>query len=201
MFEFILLALAIKLLFDGLGWHLTRQRWLLAGWLALGWMPVVEDLWYGQFSLFLLVLWLCSWRALRQGHDAQGGAILGLMMTMKLVGWPLVLWLAWQRRWRGVLAAALSASALHGLAIALHGWEMVRDYYFKYGPLVSAIYRVGDLNLSLMTFGRRLFSAFGRELYCDAAVAFVVAGQCGGRRLAFADAGAGAIWRATAQTL
>ena len=160
-FELICLAVAIKLLFDGLGWSLTGRRWLLAFWLALGWMPIVEDLWFGQFSLFLLVLWLCSWRALRQGRDEYGGAVLGLMMTLKLVGWPLVLWLAWQRRWRGVFAAALSVGVLHGLAIALHGWGMVRDYYFKYGPMVSAIYRVGDLNLSLMTFGRRFFSAFG----------------------------------------
>lgn len=159
--ELLFLALAMKLLFDGLGWTLTPRHWLLAFWLALGWMPIVEDLWYGQFSLILLVLWLCTWRALRANQDVWGGVCLGAMMTLKLIGWPLVLWLAWQRRWRGVFAAALAAGSLHVAAIALHGWPMVRDYYFKYGPMISAMYRVGDLNFSLMTFGRRLFSAFG----------------------------------------
>lgn len=159
--ELILLALAIKLLFDGLGWKLSWQRWLLAFWFALGWMPIVEDLWFGQFSIMLLVLWLCSWRALQQSRDGLSGVAIGVMMTLKLAGWPLILWLACQRRWRAVFAAALTAGSLHLTAIALHGWPMTRDYYFKYGPMVSAVYRIADFNHSLMTFGWRAFAPFG----------------------------------------
>ena len=161
IFELLCLALALKLLFRGLGIPLPPHRWAVAFFCAFAWMPVIDDLWFGQFNLVLLVLWLGSWLALRAGHEQRGGALLGLLMTLKLAGWPVILWLAWQRRWRSVIAASLTVGLLHAAMIALHGWPLVRDYYFKYGPLVSALYRVRDYNLSLWTFGDRLFTPFG----------------------------------------
>ena len=161
IFELVCLAAAVRLLLHGLGVPWSWRRGAALSFFAFAWMPIADDLWYGQFSLFLTVLWLSAWLVLRAGREAQGGALLGLMMALKLVGWPVVLWLAWQRRWRSVGAAALTIGFMHGLAIALHGWPMVRDYYLKYGPLVSAIYRMSDANLSLWTFGARLFLPFG----------------------------------------
>jgi hypothetical protein len=41
---------------------------------------------------------------------------------------------------------------------------MVRDYYLKVGPQVSALYRVRDHNLSVWTIGQRLFGQSGYYL-------------------------------------
>jgi hypothetical protein len=85
-------------------------------------------------------------------------------MLLKLAGWPIVLWLALQRRWRGVRGAGLVWALAHLLAIGLHGWGMVRDYYLKVGPQIGALYRVRELNLSLWTLGQRLFAKSGYHL-------------------------------------
>jgi Glycosyltransferase family 87 len=161
LFELVCLVVAVRLLLLGLGVELSPQRWLIGCGVALAWIPVVDDLFLGQFSLCLLVMWLCVWHALRDEQDARGGLWLGVMITLKLVGWPVVLWLAWRRRWRGVLAAGAMAAALHLVAIGLHGWTTMRDYYLKVGPLVSAFYRTHDANYSLWTFGARMFAPFG----------------------------------------
>jgi hypothetical protein len=47
------------------------------------------------------------------------------------------------------------------LAIELYGWPVVRDYYLKVGPQVSAIYRVWEANFSSWTIGQRLFAVSG----------------------------------------
>jgi hypothetical protein len=123
----------------------------------------MELLW-GQLNLCLLVLFLIAWQALRQGKDWMGGTLLGSLLLLKLAGWPIVLWLAFKRRWRAVWAAGLFCAGGHLLAIGLHGWGMVRDYYLKVGPQVSALYRVRDHNLSVWTIGQRLFAQSGYYL-------------------------------------
>jgi hypothetical protein len=85
------------------------------------------------------------------------------MLTLKLTGWPIILFLLLQRRWRAVIAAGGAVSLLHVLAMGGHGWALVRDYYLKVGPLVSAHYRGHDANPSLWTFGERLFAEFGNN--------------------------------------
>lgn len=145
----------------GLNWGWRARLGVLV--LALGWAPVMQDLWFGQFSLVLLVLLLGAWLALRQGQDWRGGVWLGCMVTLKLTGWPIVLFLLWRRRWTAVWSAGLTVVALHGLQVALHGWTLVSDYYLKIGPQVSAHYRLRDPNASLWTFGQRLFAEFGNN--------------------------------------
>jgi hypothetical protein len=121
-------------------------------------------LWWAQLNLCLLVLFLLAWRALRQGKDELGGALLGSLLLLKLAGWPIVLWLALQRRWRTVWLAGLVWVAAHLLAIGLHGLGMVLDYYIKVGPHVNAIYRVRELNYSVWTIGQRLFTESGHYI-------------------------------------
>lgn len=160
-FELMCLALAVALLLHNLELPVTLRHGAFGMVLGLAWMPVIDDLGLGQFSVFLLVLWLLTWRDLRSRHEARAGLWLGIMIVTKLVGWPIVIWLAWRRRWRGVMAAIATTTLLQLLAVALHGWTTVRDYYVKVGPLVSGIYRTHDANYSLWTFGARLFAPFG----------------------------------------
>ncbi len=161
VFELCCLAAAVALFFRVLKLKFDWRYWLLATFLALGWVPVLDDLWLGQFSLCLLVLFLCVWLRLREGREVFGGLLLGVLMTLKLTGWPVVLWLAWRRRWGAVIMAVATFVDAHLLAIHFHGWALVRDYYLKVGPQVGAIYQTHDANFSAWTLGQRLFAVSG----------------------------------------
>jgi hypothetical protein len=135
------------------------QLWRVAICLLVGlaWPPLATELWYGQLSLCLVALFLGAWLALREGRELTGGALLGSLAVLKLMGGPVLLWLAWQRRWRAVGAAAAVWLGAHALAVGVHGWALVHTYYFTVGPQVSALYRTQEFNLSLWTLGQRLF--------------------------------------------
>ena len=163
LFQLGCLALSVVLLLRILGLAWRKPRVVAISFLMLGWWPLILDLWFGQLNLCLLVLFLAAWRVLRRRKDVSGGALLGSLLLLKMAGWPIVLWLALQRRWRAVWAAGLFWAAAHLLAIGLHGWEMVRDYYLKVGPQVGAIYHVREINLSAWTIGQRLFNESGQD--------------------------------------
>ncbi len=164
LFQLICLAISIALLLRILGLASGWRRIAVIYFLALGWWPLILELSWGQLNLCLLVLFLGAWQALRQEKDWLGGAFLGGLLLVKLVGWPIVLWLALRRRWRAVWAAGLLWAGANALAIGLYGWVMVRDYYLKVGPQVSAIYRAFFVNISVWTIGQRLFGKFGQSL-------------------------------------
>jgi Glycosyltransferase family 87 len=82
---------------------------------ALGWGPVIEELWLGQLSSCLLLLLLGSWLLIREGGDIRGGVLLGAVVALKLMAWPIVLFLALRRKWNAVLAAG-ATTALANLA-------------------------------------------------------------------------------------
>lgn len=151
----LLAALILWMKLSGTPW--TWRRGLCASVVLLAWTPLAAELVFGQFALPMLALFLAAWLALRVGKDVLGGALLGSIVVLKLMGWPLLLWLAWRRRWRVIGAAATVWLSAHALAVGLHGWPLVRDYYLKVGPQVSAIYRPFDFNFSVWTIGERLF--------------------------------------------
>lgn len=159
--EIICLTATVYLLLRNLDIAVTPRRWALGFVIGCAWTPVITDLWLGQFNIFLLVFWLLAWAALRQMREARAGIWLGAMIAFKLTGWPVVLWFAVQRRWRGVMTAGATALLLELLAVALHGRATVRDYFVKIGPQVGAYYRLDDANFSLWTFGVRCFAPFG----------------------------------------
>jgi hypothetical protein len=157
VFEIICLLIALLLWQRLMGYPKTLLDWALGLTLLCAWYPLALELWFAQLSICLLPLFLAAWLALRKGRELTGGLYLGALVVLKLMGWPILLWLAWQRRWRAVAAAAAFWLGAHGLAVSLHGWVMVRDYYLKVGPLVGFLYRNHDANLSLWTVGQRLF--------------------------------------------
>lgn len=161
VFELCCLGITVALFFRALELEFQWRQWALACFLALGWVPVLDDLWLGQFSLCLLALFMGAWVCLRENKDWQGGLLLGVLMTLKLTGWPIVLFLALRRRWRSAFAAGACFATLHLIAITVHGWVLVRDYYLKVGPQLSAHYRPHDANFSLWTIGTRLFTESG----------------------------------------
>jgi len=119
--------------------------------------PVIEELWIGQFNLLLLPFFCAAWIDLRKGREACGGIWLGLLLALKLTGWPIVIYLGLCRRWRAVVAAGavvVTANLLSGVVI---GFGALRDYYSKVGPQVALIYRNHYANFSAYGLGRRIF--------------------------------------------
>jgi hypothetical protein len=155
------LVFSIKLLLRVLNSALGIRYALTISFLLLGWRPLMLELWWSQLNLLLLLLFLLAWHALRRGKDNLGGALLGSLLLLKFAGWPIVLWLVLMRRWRAVWLAGVVWVVAHLLAIGLHGWGIVFDYYFKVVPQVNAIYRARELNYSAWTIGQRLFTESG----------------------------------------
>jgi hypothetical protein len=154
---------SILLLARWWGKPLRASRAALCLGVALGWTPVVEDCWFGQFTTLLLLMTIGAWLALRDGKDTVGGALLGGLMAIKLAGWPVVIFLALRGRWRAVIAALGVAAAANLLSAAVLGFDRVWEYYLTIGPMVSAIYKTNDVNYSAWTWGVRLFAGFGKN--------------------------------------
>lgn len=155
------LAAATILLLRWWGAPVTTLR--VAGLLALavGWIPVIEELWQGQLGACLLLLLVSAWLALRKGQDVRGGALLGGLIALKMTAWPIVVFLLLRRRWQSVLAAAAVVLMAHLVASAVLGGGCVQEYYQHVGPQIASLYRTYDCSYSAWTVGVRLFAGFG----------------------------------------
>ncbi|MGH9840240.1 MAG: glycosyltransferase family 87 protein [Blastocatellia bacterium] len=140
-------------------WHVV-----LICWAALGWSPVWEDLVIGQTNLPLLLLLIVMWQALRKGEEILGGVILGCVIALKLMAWPILIFLCLRRRWKSVFATFASAILLNLIALGAIGANGMRNYYFEVGPLLSSLYRAHSDNFSAWTIGWRLFSGTGSNV-------------------------------------
>jgi hypothetical protein len=169
--ELLCLTGAIILLMEWWGARITTVRLVIALGAALGWMPVIEELWLGQFSAMLLLLLLAAWSALRKEQDGKAGAFLGLMLALKFSGWPLLLFLLIRRRWNAVIAAGIVFLLANLIPLFCLGIQCVSEYYLKVAPLISEIYRHHEGNLSAWTIGQRVFNGFGVNMYLQPLVA------------------------------
>jgi Glycosyltransferase family 87 len=126
--------------------------------------PFQEELFYGQLTSLLLIFLMGACLALGKHKDGLGGIYLGSALAIKLIAWPLVLFLALRKRWRAAITA-LTTFALANLAAAWFiGLEGLRDYYLKVGPSVSTLCRAHAGNSSLCSIGWRLFEGTGSSL-------------------------------------
>jgi hypothetical protein len=83
-------------------------------------MPTISAIHLGTVTLVLVLGVALLWRW--RDHAVRAGIVLGLVVALKLVLWPLVLWLVITRRFKGALVAA-GSSLFFLLApwIPLHG--------------------------------------------------------------------------------
>jgi hypothetical protein len=162
IFEIVCVFAAAHLLVGGL----SSPHWaktLACGALLLCWHPFWEELGIGQINTPLLVLLAAAWRDLRAGRDARGGVWLGLMIALKMMAWPLVIYLLLKRRWRAAAAVGAAAAAAYGGAALLIGAGHFADYFRQVGG-VTALYRHNGGNISLWSVGYRLFEGTRGEV-------------------------------------
>jgi hypothetical protein len=159
--ELTWLLITLLLLLRWWGTSLNPIKVALLFALSALWMPVNEELWQGQFMSCLMLLLVAAWLALRAGKQLLGGALLGGLIVIKMIGWPIVLFLALRRQWRSAGAAAVVIIAANLLATAVLGVTVVTNYYLKVGPLDAKIWRPAEGNLSAWAWGVRLFEGAG----------------------------------------
>lgn len=88
---------------------------------ALSFLPVFVALTQGQTSIFLLAVFTATFLALRRGRDGLAGALLALSLVKAPYLAPILVVLAVRRRWRCLIALALSATGLLVVPMAIMG--------------------------------------------------------------------------------
>jgi hypothetical protein len=160
LFELICLAMATFLLFRLSG----RARPLLVlvcFFLLLGWPPVWKDLILGQLGSFLFLLLTGLVFAAQHEYRRSVGILLGSVMAMKFIGWPIALFYLIRKRWDIVFIAGGTLLGWNLLASALCGPRTVLTYYLEIGRNVAPLYRAHEENFSLWSLGWRLFEGTG----------------------------------------
>jgi hypothetical protein len=102
--------------------------------------------------------------------------LLGAIFALKLMAWPILIFLLVRKRWSAVAAAGVVVVGANCAAAALVGLGTVWTYYRNIGPSVAALYRNNAANFSLWSLGWRLFEGTGSNVvYSIAAPPLVLA--------------------------
>lgn len=162
--------------------------------LAFTWPPALDAVETGNVTILLALTAAVAWRW-RDRPDSSGTA-LGVGLALKLVLWPLAVWLAATRRVRAIVWAVVA-----GIVVVLASWAVVRfDGLWEYPdllrrlsevmePLSYSVYALAlDLGLPSLV-ARVLWLALGITLLAG----IVVLGRRGDDRAAFALALAAAV--------
>lgn len=168
VFEIICIALSLSIL---LKWSRVKRRFciLMIGLLAIFvWNPFWEELVFGQLMTILLLLLLLSWQSFCVGCPIRGGVLLGIVISLKLVVWPILLFLALINNWRAVFASITAILMINVASMLLLGYETILLYYCSVGGMISKLYRGFVSNFSLWTVGFRLFEGTGSPVIAGA---------------------------------
>lgn len=125
---------------------------------AVAWPPIYFDLSLGQLMLPQLLFLTLAWLTLRSKRDVIGGMLLGLIIAIKLIAWPLLIFLLIRKRFKAVLAGAGILMVTNVIALLLMGVKPVASYYLKNSPEIASLYSNNAFNFSAWTVGPRLFA-------------------------------------------
>ncbi len=159
--ELVCLGLAMILILRHFGGSLVPKPVLITALIFVVWKPVYLDLYFGQMMLLALLLLTLTWLSLRERRDIVGGALLGILLALKLYAWPIVLFLLLKQRMRAVAATVLVFLILHLIAASVIGGDLIVDYYLRVGSAVATIYRTDAANFSAWSIGYRMFGWWG----------------------------------------
>jgi hypothetical protein len=100
--------------------------------------PTRAQMIQGQMYCVLLALHVTAWCAHLTHRDRVTGAALGLAMALKLSGWPILLLLLLERRWRAAAWAGGCAAACVAASLPRTGLEVWRDLLLSRIPSIFA---------------------------------------------------------------
>lgn len=137
---------------------------LLIAILFLGWHPFLEELIYAQIMILLLILFTLAWQFLRRDKDVLGGVFLGLVIALKLIAWPVAIFLLLKRKWKAVMATGFSVVMTNVISGMIIGFDTFFSYYLNIVRSATTHYAAFAYNFSLWTVGQRLFKGTGSEI-------------------------------------
>ena len=91
----------------------------------------------GQYYLFILLLLICGIGCLLRGRDALGGALIGLIFTLKLYTAPFLLLFAVRRQWKAAGGFLAVVAAITAVAVAIFGPHAI--WYFATTVLLRGL--------------------------------------------------------------
>jgi len=156
LFELVCLFSSVVLLLRYLEVQKRVTVASLSALLILTWLPIEAELVMGQWTAFLLLLLVGTWRALLSRKDFQGGILLGSAIAVKLIPWPILIFLMVRKNWRTAFTAITTISIANVAAAMLMGIDRTAQYYLKVGTSVLQTYHASIGNFSLWTIGWRM---------------------------------------------
>jgi hypothetical protein len=127
----------------------------------LAWQPLTMDLFRGQMMLTILLLLTLTWLAFRSRQDVKAGIFLGVALTLKFYGWPILLLFILTRRWKAVFASASLFVFCNVLMALWLGLDVLRNYVQNVAPGIAQIWVTDLYNFSVLSVGYRLFGQAG----------------------------------------
>lgn len=118
---------------------------LMARIAAMPWLPgaiiflgtgfgLINNFLFGQMYLLLLATLASGIYLQQRGHAIAAGVMLGLMIPMKYVGAFFLIYYAWKKEWRTVLAGICTSAVIVLLAVWLAGFEIFRVFAVEVLP-------------------------------------------------------------------
>lgn len=95
---------------------------------AFAFFPVLDCLLQGQDSILLLLLFGLAFASLKRERDYAAGAWLGLGLFRFQLVLPLLLVLAYQRKWRTLAGCAAVGAGLAAVSAGVVGWRGLLNY-------------------------------------------------------------------------
>lgn len=121
------LVVVVRLIGDGRAWVPTIGLMALA-------TCFPNNLAMGQANIPVLLLALLGLLQVSKGREYGGGVLVGLAVAMKLSPALLVIWLAFQGRWRTVVGAVLGLGGLMAASVLMHGWSPWYVFFIEVLP-------------------------------------------------------------------
>ncbi len=95
---------------------------------AFAFFPVLDCLLQGQDSILLLLLFGLTFASLKKERDYAAGAWLGLGLFRFQLVLPLLVVLAYQRKWKSIAGCAAVGTGLAAVSATLVGWRGLLNY-------------------------------------------------------------------------
>lgn len=125
------------------------------------WWPFFVDLYQGQMMMLALLLLTGSWLNLRNDRNISGGMLLGVLLSLKFYGWPILLFLLISKRYRATLYAVITFFLLTLISILWVGPDQSMYYVREVAPGINKIYQSSPLNFSAFAIGSSYFGLIG----------------------------------------
>ncbi|MGE5618016.1 MAG: glycosyltransferase family 87 protein [Sphingomonadaceae bacterium] len=164
LLEVVGLVISLYLLARASGLRLPIAAALILAAAALDWYPAPFELALGQLTLAQLPFLAGAIASIRSRRPALAGALAGVAILIKPFPWPVLLVFLLKREWKTLLAAGAVLLLGWGAATALIGIDSVVTYFTQAIPFIDEGYRAQIWNISLRTWGWKLFAGTGSTM-------------------------------------